>query len=256
MRLEPFVCQIVKISYNQLKYENKYTNQKFYCKLEVESFENSIGESIDKYKENPNIYNANVIVEEKTQGRKFGKRKKLYNINLWISKEQFENKVLDIGDRIRIKKGKLVTDPQPIIIYDFEKIKEYPKRYITRTEKGLASVKLNIIACKISVEENGWELVKKCNMAYYFNLSSEESKSISKIHFYVKDKKELLEKNNYDFYLEKEEAEQLSDYSNKLVDLSFKVYGQTNQKGSAEMKISYDEKIDTYFATFSNIIRF
>lgn len=251
MRVEPFKCEVNRVSYHQLENANQLSDKRYYCKLDIETWENSCGEIIDK---DANVYLANVKVLEKKQGKT--KRKKYVTLTIYLTKEQFENKVIEQGDVLKINRAKIATDDSNITVYDHEKFKNYPKHFITKNDKGYSEIKLKVTLCRFSVEVDGWEMVVKGQEANYFKISGTDSHKGSKSKFFVENISSLLQDNEYNFYLEDKELIELQDIDNEIVDLKFYSFNQLKKKGTAELKILFDKETNLYYANISNINRY
>lgn len=176
MKIEPFNCLIENASYVEVKKEDK---ESMYC--------------------------CNISFREMGRGCAFVKHS--HNAILYMNKEQFENKLIEKGDFVKITNSKWRQIPVYYTSYNKEVINKTDKSKLKVDKDGKTFFSERIFSYKISIPADSWELLYKWYDLTYLMIGD------SKIKLPLLNKGQFKD-NQLDFILEEPEFAELQKYNN------------------------------------------
>lgn len=160
-------------------------------------------------------YVAQCQIIEIKRGRNI--RKTMHNAGLFLTKEQFDAKILDIGDVVEICDGVNFACNQIMFnVYDAEKIKAFPASRVKTDKNGTPYVPQRAFAYTVRAAEGQWHLKAKFTELYYWQFG--------KIKIPMNDgitekecEDEFRNQTSYEFYLTKDEYEKVKEFNGDFV---------------------------------------
>lgn len=195
------------------------------------SFENK-----SNYSDEPIIYMCETWIKEVGQG--LAKANYCHNAKLQISKELFDDKALEKGDRIKILDKATWHPDKPVefISRTKEKIKNADKSTLVTDENGFTVSKRTIYPYSIRCKETQWELVSKFYDLNYATIVN------SGIKLPLKNNKQFAKSKELEFYLDPPEMTIIGPMKDEIVKVIS--YSNKNKIGEKNMqiKISIDKE--------------
>ena len=162
--------------------------------------------------EGDKVYAAQCVICETHQGKQNYEIR--HNCSFYMTKEDYENKTLEVGDIVKIDEG--VTFMPTLVsfnIYDEKKLKEIPANKIRTDDKGRAYCPNKAFAYRLCAKPGKWHIDKKASEMYYWQLgrlkiymSGDENQTAEE---------EMLNEPSYAFYIDVDEYERVKDFDGK-----------------------------------------
>ena len=208
--IENFVAVIEQVKYKQFENKNKNTKD-----------------------EEPILYLCNATISE--VGRGMSRFKTEHNVCFYLTKEQFDEKIIEKSDRVNILAG---CKWQPQLLdyktYDQNKIKEADKSQLKVDSAGKTYMQFKCFAYKIICKgEDSWSINAKWYDQNYCTIVN------TKVKLPLESKKQFESKNELDFFLDPPEMDIISPLNGQIV----KVIAYSNKNKFAEKQMEvYTEK--------------
>ena len=194
-------------------------------------------ESNSSYSKEPIIYSAQCLICENHQGnQKFEIR---HNCTFYMSKEDYENKILEVGDIVKIFDN---VNFLPTLInfnlYDEEKLKEIPANKIETDKNGRSYCPSKAFAYKLVAKIGQWEIDRKNTEMFYWQ--------VGRLKIFMENESEMLEETAYAFHLEEKEFNKLKECAGQVVVMNGYKYNSIIKKQPARITIEPVEKINKW----------
>lgn len=156
-------------------------------------------------------YVLETLMKECKQG--MVKTKDLHRVNLLMNKVDFDNHIIDIGDKIKIKNGRWLAKFLTYRIYDEKKLKGLKGTFLKTDEKGNIYYEVVVNSYILNSEDGDWEIKKKVSELNYATIP------YSKIKFFIT--QEEFKEKILVFFLEDYEIEKIKLYNGNIVDFTY-----------------------------------
>lgn len=196
------------------------------------------------------IYYAQALIAEIQRGKsRFETR---HNISLYLTREQYEDKILDAGDIIRIEDGVRFS---PTLInfntYDAEKLKNVPAKQLKTDVAGRAYLPQKAFAYHIVAPCDSWSLVTKFTDIFYWQfgplkIPMNDGETAEECE------QEFRDTTEYAFYLSDEEYEKVKEYEGAYIINGYKCKTLTI-KQPFNIKFERVENIDKWKVTMTKL---
>lgn len=197
-----------------------------------------------------NTYLAQCLIAEIKQGRSHYEAR--HNVGFYLTKEEYENKILDVGDIVELSDGiKWVSSLINFNVYDEEKLKEFPSKMIKTDQRGKPYVPQKAFAYYIKAPIGKWKIDTKFTEIFYW--------SFGKIKVPMDDgttpeecEAEFLNQTQYEFYLDNKEYESVKDFEGNFI---INGYKRKNLVARQPFNVKFErvESIDRWKTTLTKL---
>lgn len=208
--------------------------QQFYAYVNELKYKEILPKEGAKEQEPQYCINANLL--EIRQGR--GKRH-YHTAIIYITKEQFEQRVINKMDKILIKdSAQWLSTYYSIDCYDEEKLKTYDESQLKQNANGKTYARVHFYAYTIIMKQSDWELVEKADECCYIQCG--------KVKFYIPEHQ--IDDPVYCFFFDIETYNKLVDNNMQTIKMNCYLHKQKKWQKDIELQVAYDNASGKYFA--------
>lgn len=214
--------------------------------VKYSSFENKNPQTKET---DPMIYVCNAQIKEVGQG--LSKSFRNHQAQIFLSKEDFDNKIIEKGDRILIKDNATWYPMGKVdyITYDPKKIEKHDKSELQIDSKGRTYAKTTIFPYVIRVKKDQFKIDCKWFDKDYCTVVS------SRIKLPLEDQKQFEKETELAFYLEKEEFERLEPLNTENVQVISYHYNQKKKEKTMELFAMFDKENNAYILSLKDVTK-
>ena len=212
--------------------------------VKYSSFENKNAQTKET---EPTIYVCNAQIREVGQG--LAKSFRNHQLQIFLSKEEFDNKIIEKGDRLLIK-DKATWFPMgkvDYITYDPKKIEKHDKSELQLDSQGRTYAKTTIYPYIIRVKEGQFKINCKWFDKDYCTVVS------SRIKLPLDSQNQFEKEDELAFYLDKDEYDKLEPLSTQNVQVISYHYNQKKNEKTMELFTMFDEQNNAYILSLKAI---
>lgn len=183
----------------------------------------SVHSKYDKY------YIAQVVLKESKRGSS-----KIYETHLarlFMTKTDFENKILVRGDRIKIRYAQWKCQRIPFKTYEKSYVNKNKGIYVRKDNKGRYYYQRDLYTYTINCDIGDWDRIESVTGGKYFFVP------YTKVYFPLETSKDFYHK-TLSYALDNDEIEKIKDYNDKITYISF--YDGSTRKGEKKVCVNID----------------
>lgn len=169
-----------------------------------------------------------------------GRGKKLYHTALiFITKEQFEQRSLNVMDKIQVKDtAQWISSYYSIDCYDEEKLKDYDPSQLKKNAAGRTYARVHFYAYTIKMKQDDWEIVERADESCYIQCG--------KVKFYIPEHQ--IDDPVYCFFFDLNTYNKIVDNNMQTMKMNCYLHKQKKWQKDIELQTAYDSASDKYFA--------
>lgn len=214
MRTQKFTAYIKKLQYKKIENENP-----------------------KKFQE-PVIYYIQATLLEIKLGMNHAKKSFINNAMLYITEEQYNNKELQVGDKIEISdKAQWIPNSYSLNIYDKNKLEEMDSSRLMKDEKGRSYAKVTFDAYSLKCKIGDWKVIEKADEICYIQCG--------KVKFYITE--DMINYDTYCFFFDKDIYDKIVENNLKEIEMNCYLHKQKRWRKLVEIQTAFDEDSKKYF---------
>lgn len=199
-----------------------------------------------KQDEDPIIYVCRANVKETGQG--MSKAKWYHNISLYLSKDEFDDKIIEVGDRLEISDRAKWRPLKKVEIrtYNPEKLKKSDKSKLKVDEKGRTYASNPVFPYEIKAKIGDWKIDSKMGDRDFCIIAGTTLKlPITE--------KETYEATAIDYFLDENENDAIASYNGQNVTIKFYKGNVKQGEKTMHVTIKFDTDADAYYLLLEQV---